>query len=663
VSAISAGVPGEPGRRNSASRTTPAEIDEHLATLGVLPSFDLALDATITPQTFARSQPVAPSAVSVGPLPRIALSGAPHATGDALADLEILSVLGEGGMGRVHLARQRSLGREVAIKMLKDEVQDAHASEMLRAEATIMGRLEHPNVVPVHAVGLDDQGRLVLVMKRIDGAPWRDLMRDPEHPRWQALAPERSDRLDAHLGVLVQVCNALELAHQRGIVHRDIKPENVLLGAHGEVYLADWGIALRTEGAEGNDLVGTPAYMAPEMVVGVRAKIDARTDVFLLGATLHELLVGTPPNHGPTLHATLVAAMEPAPPMYDASVPTELATIARRAMSRDSADRFASALELRRAIDEVRNHKGSIALTRVARAQLDALAHGAAATDRELTECRFALTSALREWPGNAEAKQLLGACLRIATRHEIAREGAAAARALLDEIDGGDAALEAEVAALEVRARARDAELDRLRAIDADSDISVGFGARVGMFLTLVTLGIGLTVVVFWQSGEDGSHLGSWDIVRFGGVVFGAFLALMIPFGRTLLANAIGRRISLLFGLSTGGLFVHRVIAALHDVPAATTLSMDLVLLGVVALAAGTVIPRATWSALPVPFAIAACFLYPNRVPVIFSAGILSVLFALMILGVIELRARRPAAPAGSADRRPSRADDTRST
>jgi hypothetical protein len=234
--------------------------------------------------------------------------------------------------------------------------------------------------------------------------------------------------------------------------------------------------------------------------------------------------------------------MEPASPAYDTSVPHELAAIARRAMARDPAARFGSALDLRRAIDEVRNHKGSIALTRVARAQLDAPEKGALATDRELTECRFALTSALREWPGNAEAKQLLGACLRIATRHEIARESVAAARALLDEIEGGDAALEAEVAALEVRARARDAELDRLRSIDADSDISVGFGARAGMFLTLVTLGIGLTIVVFWQSGDDGSHLGPWDIVRFGGVVFGAFLALMIPFGRPLLANAVGR-------------------------------------------------------------------------------------------------------------------------
>ncbi len=634
------------------------DIETQLATLGVLPSVDLALDATITPETLARSRPAIPAATdaaaSVGPLPRIALSGvdAEHPHGGephASADLEILGLLGEGGMGRVHLARQRSLGREVAIKVLKDEASSVHATEMLRAEATIMGRLEHPNVVPVHAVGLDGGGRLVLVMKRIDGAPWRDLMRDPQHPRWQALAPRVEDRLDAHLSIFVQVANALELAHKRGVIHRDVKPENVLLGSHGEVYLADWGVALRTDDATGQDLVGTPAYMAPEMVAGVRARIDARTDVFLLGATLHEVLTGAPPNGGPNVHATLLAAYDPEPPVYDASVPGELAAIARRAMAKDPAERFASALDFRRAIDEVRNHRGSIALTRSAKQELQVLeamfageegAHEGA--DRKLTECRFALSSALREWPENEDARRALSACLRLAIRHELARENPGAARSLLAELPGGDASLASEIAALDERVRLKEAGLARLRSLDADSDISVGLGARALMFATLVALGVAMTAFVILRGDGQSDAFGPWDVVRFGAIVFGALSVVLVLGGRRLLANAVGRSITVLFMLAVGGLVVHRVLAALHDVPPATTLSMDLVVLGVVAGASGTVIPRAAWSAAPVPVAIALTLAYPERVPMIFSISTLAMILIVVVVGILELRSRR---------------------
>ena len=614
----------------------------------------------------------------MGPLPRIALSGlegARAATPDAItsADLEILGLLGEGGMGRVHLARQRSLGREVAIKMLKDEVGDAHATEMLRVEATIMGRLEHPNVVPVHAVGLDGAGRLLLVMKRIDGAPWRDLLRDSHHPRWQELAPRVEDRLDVHLSVLVSVANALEFAHRRGVIHRDVKPENVLLGSHGEVYLADWGVALRTDERSGQDLVGTPAYMAPEMVAGLRSKIDARTDVFLMGATLHEILTGAPPNQGATLQSALLAAFDPEPKIYDASVPSELAAIALRAMAKDPDARFASALEFRRALDELRNHRGSIALTRTARAELTALeaifADAAAShegVDRKLTECRFALSSALRDWTGNEDARRALRSCLRLAIRHEVTRENAAAARSLFKELGEDDAELSAEIATLEEKTRAREGELARLRSLDADSDLWVGVRARVFMFGTLMLIGIAMTVFVWVSGAGQSTALGPWDVVRFGAIVFGALCLVLVFFGRTLLANAMGRRITALFMLATGGLLVHRILAAENGIAPAVTLSMDLVVLGVAAAASSTVIPRAGLSALPPLIAIGLVLAYPDRVPMIFSVTTLAMMGTVMVVGWMELRARKPSivtakAPAGSAGRRPPPVGDTR--
>jgi tRNA A-37 threonylcarbamoyl transferase component Bud32 len=451
-------------------RITRDEMEGQLRTLGLgetTRSAEIALDQTITPETFAARFDPHPPGDSVGPLPRISLSGIGSAsssgtpiaprTDHTMADLEVLSVLGEGGMGRVHLARQRSLGREVAIKTLKTEVADARAVEMLRAEATTMGRLEHPNVVPVHAVGLDDHGRLLLVMKRIDGVAWHDLIHDPSHPRWQTLAPLVSQRLDAHLDVLGQVANALHFAHGRGVVHRDVKPENVLLGEHGEVYLADWGVALRTTGERRSELVGTPLYMAPEMAMADTSKIDARTDVFLLGATLHEILTGAPPHHGRTLHEVLIAAFESKPPVYDESVPAELAGIAARAMAVDPADRFESALSFKHALDTLRRHRGSIALTRAARALLEELGADLAQAagekpdvDRKLTECRFAFVSALRDWPENADARAGLDACLVLAVRHELSRENADAARGLLRELSKIDDALADELAALD---------------------------------------------------------------------------------------------------------------------------------------------------------------------------------------------------------------------
>ena len=636
--------------------TTRAGLGQHLATLGIGESIDLALDATITPETFARTRDHrSDNEASVGPLPRIALSGVvgdEARTHDAAssADLEILGLLGEGGMGRVHLARQRSLGRDVAIKMLKDEVSDAPATEMLRVEATIMGRLEHPNIVPVHAVGLDGAGRLLLVMKRIDGAPWRDLMRDPEHPRWQALAPRPEDRLDAHLAVLAQVANALEFAHQRGVIHRDVKPENVLLGSHGEVYLADWGVALRTDEASGQDLVGTPAYMAPEMIEGLRSRIGARTDVFLLGATLHEIVTGAAPNQGKNVHATLLAALDPTPKEYDASIPIEVAAVARRAMAKHPADRYASALEFRRALDELRTHRGSIALTRTARtllAELEATHGNVAPTsgrdgvDRKLTECRFALSSALREWPENDEARRTLARCLRLTIRHELARGNPDAARSLYAELEGADATLDAEIACLEVDVRAREGELARLRSLDADGDLSVGLGARAAMLGLLLAIGVGMTIFVATHDGGSAASFGPWDVVRFGAIVFGALCLVLLAFGRRLLANAIGRRMTALFVLATGGLLVHRIVAAEHGVPPATTLAMDLVVLGVVAAASGTVIPRSGWSALPVPVAIAATFVFPDRVPMVFSLATLAMLASVILVGVVELRRR----------------------
>src|SRR5262249_2783401 len=155
----------------------------------------------------------------------------------------------------------------------------------LLTEAVITGSLEHPSIVPVHALGCDDAGRPVLVMKRIEGVCWRGMARDEHPPGWAAIDAAGGGRRTAHVANLMAVCNAMHFAHRRGVVHRDLKPGNVMIGSYGEVYVVDWGIAARIEaGPSPVALVGTPAYMAPEMVWGEAHRVDARTDVYLLGA-------------------------------------------------------------------------------------------------------------------------------------------------------------------------------------------------------------------------------------------------------------------------------------------------------------------------------------------------------------------------------------------
>ena len=660
------------------------EVDAILRTLGVGlmgardPARDLndfALDQTITPGTFARRsaapkgepetaaqeegapkvtlQGSASAAISasIGPLPRIALSGAAvraaeraESEGGAPADFEVLRILGEGGMGRVHLARQRSLGRDVAIKSLKEEVADTRVSEMLRAEATVMGRLEHPNVVPVHAVGLDEHGRLVLVMKRIDGVAWSELLKNAEHPRWTGILASATSQLEFHLDVLVAIARALHFAHQEGVIHRDVKPDNVLVGAHGDVYLADWGIALRLGGDDAEpQLVGTPAYMAPEMVAADPSKIDARTDVFLLGATLHEVLTGKPPHQGKNLHQVLIAAFDAEPSEYAPEVPPELAAIARTAMAKDPSARYPSALAFQRAIDDVRRHRGSIALARSGLAILSEIEHAAAndpALDRKLTEARFAFVQALRDWPDNHEAETALETCLRRALAHELSRENAVGARALLAELSKPEAGLLASIEALEEKLRARIAESERLKKLEAEQDLTVGHRARTTMMVGLITVTTLISIVIGFQTEGDAGALSGRELIGISALILLVAAVPIVALRKRLLANAVGRRIAGLVVLSCAALLVHRILGVAWGVAPEAILVMDMAIFAGIAAAAGTVSSRLLW-AIPVPLLGAAvATLLPDRVTTVFSITGLLTLLSLALLLLSSYRA-----------------------
>ncbi|MCB9634104.1 MAG: serine/threonine protein kinase [Sandaracinus sp.] len=227
--------------------------------------------------------------------------------------------------------------------------------------------------------------------------------------------------LEWHLRVLLQVCRALSYAHARGVVHRDLKPENVMVGAFGEVYVLDWGIAVALEddgsgrlplAKDATSVAGTPAYMAPEQLGGDDPRITPRTDVYLLGGMLFELLTGRPPHVGECLRDILASLF--APPPLDEGVPDELARIVRRAMDVDPEGRFENVDQLRLSVEGFLRHTDARRLA----AKADALGAKLVAAQREgaeelaethFAEARFAYRTALDAWPGGEEAREGLG--------------------------------------------------------------------------------------------------------------------------------------------------------------------------------------------------------------------------------------------------------------
>jgi tRNA A-37 threonylcarbamoyl transferase component Bud32 len=202
-------------------------------------------------------------------------------------EMEILGLLGAGGMGAVYKARQPKLDRLVALKVLDQRGRDPRFVERFGREARTLARLNHPNIVAVHDFG-EREGIFFLTMDFVDGVTLRELLGEGK------LAPEQA------LAIVPQICEALQYAHGKGVVHRDIKPENILLDTDGRVKVADFGIA-RLAGAApepnltaAGEVVGTAHYMAPEQVERPR-EVDHRADIFALGVVFYEMLTGELP--------------------------------------------------------------------------------------------------------------------------------------------------------------------------------------------------------------------------------------------------------------------------------------------------------------------------------------------------------------------------------
>jgi tetratricopeptide (TPR) repeat protein len=234
----------------------------------------------------------------------------------------LVSVLGTGGMAEVWKAWDRSLGRWVAVKHLKREI--GHPTQRIEREGRMAGQLSHPSIISIFERG-QHAGRAYLVMPFVDGAP-------PKTP----LPAREAARL------ALEVARALAHAHEAGVIHRDVKPANILVEAGGRVVLADFGLAILDDTATSRwAMSGTPEYASPEQIRG--DPLDARTDIYSLGATLYHMLAGKPPFTGTGVEEITAKVLKEDPPKLE-GVPKRLAAVVRRAMSRDRESRFADVL-------------------------------------------------------------------------------------------------------------------------------------------------------------------------------------------------------------------------------------------------------------------------------------------------------------------------------
>jgi WD40 repeat protein/tRNA A-37 threonylcarbamoyl transferase component Bud32 len=277
-----------------------------------------------------------------------------------------------GGIGRVWLAYDSDLGREVALKELRPErSQDRGLANRFLHEAQVTGQLEHPGIVPVYELThRPEDGQPFYTMRFIKGRTLTNAIR-AYHDKRAAGRAEPLERV-ALLNAFVATCNAVAYAHSRGVIHRDLKGQNVVLGDFGEVVVLDWGFAKVLGRADDSaeaapvvlaaagpghtvqgQVIGTPAYMAPEQAEGRTDRIDRRTDVYGLGAILYELLTGRPPFTGAEVQEVLrqVREAEPARPRQVwAGVPRALEAVCLRALAKEPAGRYASAGELAREV-------------------------------------------------------------------------------------------------------------------------------------------------------------------------------------------------------------------------------------------------------------------------------------------------------------------------
>ena len=269
-----------------------------------------------------------------------------------LGDYELLEEVGRGGQGVVFRARQKSLNRIVALKVigLGQWATKAHLKRF-RLEAEAAASLDHPCIVPIYEVGERD-GQCYFSMKFVEGGQLDEVVKDAPMSIRQAVE------------LIAKVARTVHYAHEHGILHRDIKPGNILLDAKGEPHLTDFGLARLVESestvTRTLEVLGTPSYMAPEQAAGNNTKLTNATDVYGLGAVLYQLLTGHPPFAGGTTYETIKLLLETEPRRRVcgiAKIDRDISTICLKCLEKDPQRRYSSALALAEDLERWLKHE------------------------------------------------------------------------------------------------------------------------------------------------------------------------------------------------------------------------------------------------------------------------------------------------------------------
>jgi serine/threonine-protein kinase len=303
--------------------------------------------------------------------------------------------IGSGGMAKVDAASQNGLGREIALKRPREDQRNEFVFNSLIREAQLMAQLDHPNIPPVHQLAFTKDGSPIIMMKRVCGVSWATLIHEPWHAYW---SNHTERHLRSHLEILRQVCHALEFAHHKGIIHRDLKTENVMVGDYGEVYLLDWGVAVELDEQgefQADHFCGTPCFAAPEMF-SATTPLTQCTDVYLLGAVLHELLTLHVLHKGKTFDDVIEQVRKSAPHEYHPDVHSTLAKIANKATEQRATNRFESVQEFREAIEHHLEYYQAVDLLKTTTEKLASLEDQVTQASRDgfsfhqsAFECRF----------------------------------------------------------------------------------------------------------------------------------------------------------------------------------------------------------------------------------------------------------------------------------
>jgi serine/threonine-protein kinase len=407
---------------------------------------------TWRPPILSRQDGDSEAEISEWYIPRLLLSHR-GGTGDPLCDLVVDQIIGSGGLGVVHAAEQTSLHRNVAIKRVRPDRKSVAAEAQLRREAYLMGQLEHPAIPPVYIIG-EEEEQCILVMRWVQGTPWDQKLAAHDVASRSELL--QGATLRGELRILIRIGEAIAFAHEKKILHRDIKPSNVIVGEYGEVYLLDWGISVELDENgvfEARAFAGTPAFAAPEML-GYAALLDERTDVYLIGATLYNIVTGRPPHPGETVEEVFHGILTSPAPDLKGDWPEAMAMLCRKSMAADPADRYASVRalleDLRYVIEFGEITDQELACDRDLETLIEMLRlkdFDSVLFDEIGTRCRFGFERILHEWPGNSGVARKLSRCLLLLCDADISRQRMAVARAMLSQYRKLATGIEAEQA------------------------------------------------------------------------------------------------------------------------------------------------------------------------------------------------------------------------